>query len=199
MFLRRRRRPGAGSREQPDRLGRAGNGSEHVGRSSTAPPTVTVYIASTTQERGAREKPLDERAAPASSSRAAGCRAPAGADDGEREARARDKSIALRPRRPAPGATTPATSARAAWFTRRQQLVERLHHVVDLALGVEDQAAAVGEVRARPVHAEEVGKFGTVMPRYADGSSPHCSRSTAPSRPTISIGQGSSLCRKPVA
>ena len=39
---------------------------------------------------------------------------------------------------------------------RREQLAQRVHHVVDLALGLEDQARAVREVRARPVQAEEV-------------------------------------------
>src|SRR5581483_6321129 len=41
---------------------------------------------------------------------------------------------------------------------RRQDLVDAVHRVVDLAFRMEEQARAVRQVGARPVHAEEVGE-----------------------------------------
>ena len=43
------------------------------------------------------------------------------------------------------------------------------------------------------------GKFGIVIPKYAVGSSPHCSRSDTLFRPVTSIDARKSLCWKPVA
>ena len=77
------------------------------------------------------------------------------------------------------------------------QQLQTLCDVAHLALGVEDQAAAAGQVGAGPVHAEEVRVVrASVMPRYADGRSPQRSLRTSPSRPRIVIGHNSLVCSK---
>ena len=69
----------------------------------------------------------------------------------------------------------------------RDKQIQKFGDVAHLAFGVEDQAAAVRQVRTGTVHAEQVGITGSVMPRYADGRSPTLAEDLA-ARPTIVIG-----------